>query len=172
MANTMDPSRWRIETRRRVEALVLFRSESGKVLLVKPSFRPDWLLPGGEARAGEPIGYAAACEVAEELGLQVRITHALAVDRVAANPDMRHAESLNVVCDGGSMTEAEAGALSLPVRASCVIEALAWVSLKDLPDYVEPFMEYRIRSAFAGAMVGIRLPLLYNGEPLSVENAA
>ncbi|MET8702233.1 NUDIX hydrolase [Kitasatospora sp. NPDC004723] len=165
MANTTSTPMARIEPRRRVGALVLIRTQQDDVLLLKPAYRPDWLLPGGGAHPGEPIAYAAARELAEELGLRRRITHALAIDHVAANPDTRHSEGLNVVCDGGLLSNAEAAALSVPLRAASEIEALAWVSPNKLSDYVAPFMEYRIRAAFAAAASGFRLPLLYNGEP-------
>ncbi|MFF2660645.1 NUDIX domain-containing protein [Kitasatospora sp. NPDC058032] len=155
----------RIEPRRRAGALVLIRTRHDEVLLVKPTYRPDWLLPGGGAHPGEPIGYAATREVAEELGLRRRITHALAIDQVPANPDTRQSEGLNIVCDGGLMTDAEAHALSVPLRATDEIEELAWVPPNKLSDYVAPFMEYRIRAALAAAANGFRLPLLYNGEP-------
>ncbi|WP_051741463.1 NUDIX domain-containing protein [Kitasatospora sp. MBT66] len=152
-----------VQPRRRVHALVLFRSETGDVLLVKPSYRPDWLLPGGEVRPGVPIGYAVARELVEELGLQRSIVHALAVDQSPANLETRHPEGLTVVCDGGLMNCGEAVAMSLPVR-SVGIEELAWVSPKRLPDFVAPFMECRIRAALAAVRFGVRMPLPYNGE--------
>ncbi|MFJ4793908.1 NUDIX domain-containing protein [Kitasatospora purpeofusca] len=152
-----------VQPRRRVNAMVLFRLEGGDVLLLKPSYRPDWILPGGGAHPGEPIGSAAAREVAEQLGLRRKVVYALTVDQSPANPDTWQPEGLGVVCDGGLMSRAEADALSLPMWP-CGIEELAWVAPKRLREHVAPFMEYRIRAALAAVTVGVRLPLPYNGE--------
>ncbi|MGW2548183.1 NUDIX domain-containing protein [Kitasatospora sp. NPDC001574] len=153
----------RNESPRRLGALVLVRAPKS-VLLVKTTYRPDWILPGGGANPGEPVAAAAARELAEETGLRVRITHALAIDQMPANGVSGACEGLNIVCDGGMLSAEEAAVLSLPARAAEEIEALAWVEPDDLHRYVEPFMEGRIRSALASVMVGVCLPLLYNGE--------
>jgi NUDIX domain len=56
-----DPDAWqaylaegnRTHPRKRVSADVLFRDESGQILLVDPRYKPDWDLPGGMAEANE-----------------------------------------------------------------------------------------------------------------------
>ncbi|WP_063794893.1 NUDIX domain-containing protein [Kitasatospora sp. MBT66] len=153
-----------VQPRRRVNAMVLFRREGGDVLLLRPSYRPDWFLPGGGAHPGESIAGAAARELDEQLGLRRTVVHALTVDQSPANPDTWQPEGLSVVCDGGLMTRAEADALSLPQWSRSAIDEVAWVAPKRLAEHVAPYMEYRIRAALAAATVGVRLPLLYNGE--------
>ncbi len=153
-----------VQPRRRVNTMVLFRNQDGDVLLVKPSYRPDWFLPGGGAHPGESIAGAATRELADQLGLRRKVVHALTVDQSPANPDTWQPEGLCVVCDGGLMTGAEAAALSLPTWSPSAIEEVGWVAPERLPEHVAPYMEYRIRAAIAAATVGIRLPLLYNGE--------
>ena len=42
------------QARKRVAADVLVRDTSQRILLVDPSYKPDWDLPGGMAEANEP----------------------------------------------------------------------------------------------------------------------
>ena len=42
------------QARKRVAADVLVRDTSERILLVDPSYKPDWDLPGGMAEANEP----------------------------------------------------------------------------------------------------------------------
>jgi 8-oxo-dGTP diphosphatase len=46
---------------------VLFRDAAGRVLLVKPTYKNGWEIPGGYVDAGESPRAAAAREVKEEL---------------------------------------------------------------------------------------------------------
>ena len=58
----------------------LLTDRDGRVLLVKPNYRPHWLIPGGMADDGEPPEQACARELHEELGLQATIGRLLVVD--------------------------------------------------------------------------------------------
>ena len=66
-------------SRLRLTAGALFQDERGRVLLVEPSYRPDWLTPGGSVEAGESPAQAAAREVREELGIPRAMGRLLAV---------------------------------------------------------------------------------------------
>jgi 8-oxo-dGTP pyrophosphatase MutT (NUDIX family) len=54
--------------RKRMAAGVLFRDLIGRVLLVEPSDKPNFEIPGGAVEDDEPPWGAAGREVAEELG--------------------------------------------------------------------------------------------------------
>ncbi len=70
------------QARKRVSAKVLLRDEVGRVLLVDPSYKEDWDLPGGMAEANESPRAAAEREVREELGVTIKADRMLVVDWV------------------------------------------------------------------------------------------
>ncbi len=50
---------------------VVFKDETGRILLVKPNYRDFWIVPGGTADDGEAPLACAIREVKEELGLKI-----------------------------------------------------------------------------------------------------
>ncbi|WP_219506064.1 NUDIX domain-containing protein [Nonomuraea ceibae] len=77
---------------------------AGRVLVVKPFYRPHWQLPGGMADEGEPPEVACARELDEELGLRVEVGRLLVVDW--APPSGHRARPLMyLVFDAGTMDE-------------------------------------------------------------------
>lgn len=85
----------------RAAAGVLFFDESGRVLLVRPSYKPGWDIPGGYLHPGETPTEAAAREVSEELGIKPPIGRMLVVDW-APHPD--EGDKILFVFDGGQLT--------------------------------------------------------------------
>ncbi|GAA1573100.1 MULTISPECIES: NUDIX hydrolase [Kribbella] len=91
--------------RKRAAAGVLFRSADGRVLLVEPSYKPNWELPGGVVEAGEAPWDGAVRELDEELGTDRPVGRLLVVDHVQAydgRPD-----GMLFVFDGGVLDDAD-----------------------------------------------------------------
>jgi len=59
----------------------------GNVLLVNPTYKPGWELPGGVVEADESPADACRREVREELGLDVEVGELMCVDYNRATPD-------------------------------------------------------------------------------------
>lgn len=82
-----DPGAWKAhlaegnatQARKRVGADVILRNHAGCTLLVDPSYKPDWDLPGGMAEANEPPHEAARRELKEELALDLPLGELLCV---------------------------------------------------------------------------------------------
>ena len=85
----------------RAAAGVLFFNADGRVLLVRPAYKPGWDIPGGYLRPGETPTEAAAREVSEELGIKPPIGRMLVVDW-APHPD--EGDKILFVLDGGQLT--------------------------------------------------------------------
>lgn len=116
------PDDFRVATPR-VAAGVLFRDDDGRVLLVKPTYKDGWDIPGGYVEPGESPKQAAVREVEEELGLKPKIGRLLVVDWA---PHPAEGDKILFVFDGGrldaSTVKLEAGELE---RAEYVSLALA-----------------------------------------------
>ncbi|WUH92763.1 NUDIX hydrolase [Streptomyces sp. NBC_00433] len=112
-----DPEAWNAylaegnatQARKRVSADVLLRDEQGRVLLVKPTYKPGWDLPGGMAEANEAPDDAARRELKEELGLDVTLHGLLVVDWVP--PHGPWDDQLAFIFDGGILSREEVGSL-------------------------------------------------------------
>jgi 8-oxo-dGTP pyrophosphatase MutT (NUDIX family) len=68
------------QARKRIAAKGVIRHEDGRFLLVNPSYKDHWDLAGGMAEANESPSAALVREVAEELGIEVRVNRLLVVD--------------------------------------------------------------------------------------------
>ncbi|MEH0931114.1 NUDIX hydrolase [Micromonospora sp. CPCC 205558] len=85
----------------RVAAGALFFDADGRVLLVKPSYKDHWDIPGGYVEPGESPRAACKREIGEELGLTVPLGPMLVVDWAPADNE---GDKLLFVFDGGILT--------------------------------------------------------------------
>lgn len=89
--------------RKRMAAAVLFHDDRGRVLLLEPSYKPNWELPGGAVEDDEAPWETATRELLEELGWPVRLDRLLLVDYV--RPQDQRPEGVVFVFDGGTISE-------------------------------------------------------------------
>ncbi|MGW0192624.1 NUDIX domain-containing protein [Nonomuraea sp. NPDC003201] len=145
-----DPAAWHSylaegnakQARKRVGADVLIRDEHGCVLLVNPSYKPDWDLPGGMAETNESPAAAARREIKEELGLDLKIGPLLVVDWVPAHGPWD--DSLMFIFDGGTMTSDQARGLQVLDEE---LAGLRFVKPAEACRLLRPYMWERVRAA-------------------------
>src|SRR4051812_48250289 len=95
--------------RPRVAAGVLVHDEQGRVLMVRPTYKDGWDIPGGYVEPDESPAQAAERELAEELKLHRPPGRLLVVDWA---PHPAEGDKLLFVFDGGVLTQAEVASLS------------------------------------------------------------
>ncbi len=96
----------------RVAAGALFFDEDWRVLLVKPTYKAGWDIPGGYIEPGETPTEACAREIKEELGLDREVGQLLAVDWA---PSDTEGDKVLFVFDGGRLTRAAALEIDLAI---------------------------------------------------------
>jgi ADP-ribose pyrophosphatase YjhB (NUDIX family) len=97
---------------KRVTAGAVMRDSLGRLLIVKPSYRAGWLLPGGICEHDESPATTLDREVREELGINVRITGLLFVDYLCAHDVYDESVHFLFACD--SLSQAEIDLIQLP----------------------------------------------------------
>ena len=109
-----------------MSACVLITDEDDRVLLVKPSYRDWWLLPGGVVDEGEKPYACAVREAREEVGLTLQVGRLLVVDQRSAASS--HPASTMFVFDGGRLTEDRHAEVRIDGEE---IEAWTWATLDE-----------------------------------------
>lgn len=126
---------------------VLFFDNERKVLLVQPTYKGTWEIPGGVVESNESPRDAAIREVKEELGLQLRpdAINLLCVEYMAAGDEIT--ESLMFVFDGGILSEERLNQMRLDASE---IKSFQFVAAKDVSDLLGAVLGGRIEKC-AGA---------------------
>ncbi|MGK5629630.1 NUDIX domain-containing protein [Streptomyces sp. URMC 123] len=158
-----DPDAWNAylaegnakQARKRVAADVVLRDPAGRVLLVNPTYKPHWDLPGGMAEANEPPEDAVARELVEELGLEVELRGLLVVDWVA--PHGPWDDQLAFIFDGGTLDQGQADRLR---PRDNELSEIAFVTLDQararLGDRIRRRFEEAVRAVKAGRPLYLR----------------
>jgi 8-oxo-dGTP diphosphatase len=127
---------------------MLFLDEDGRVLLVEPTYKEHWDIPGGYVEEGETPTEACAREVAEELGLEVTPGHLLVVDWA---PIEGEGDKILFVFDGGTLTANETTAIRLD---SMELAAYEFVDVGALTDRLIPRLARRLAAAVNARKAG------------------
>jgi 8-oxo-dGTP diphosphatase len=126
----------------------LFLDTAGRVLIVEPTYKDYWEIPGGMLEVGETPSQACAREVEEELGLTVRPGRLLVVDW-APHPVL--GDRVLFVFDGGTLDAAQLAAISLQVEE---LASYALVAPDDIGARLIPRLARRVTAALTARASG------------------
>lgn len=128
--------------RKRMGAGVLLSDERGRILLVEPTYKPYYEIPGGSVEADESPYAAVVREIEEELGLPVRPGRLLVTDWVPPRPD--RTEGLMMVFDGGLLTPEQSARIRLPADE---LRSWAWCTEQEAATRLSEVLARRIAAA-------------------------
>jgi 8-oxo-dGTP diphosphatase len=123
-------------------AAVLLSDLEGRALLVEPTYKPYWEIPGGCVEADESPHTAAARELTEELGLPVQPGRLLVTDWVPPRPG--RTEGLMLIYDGGVLTSEHTAQIQLPADE---LRTWAWCSEGEAGERLSPLLARRLQAA-------------------------
>ncbi|GLW67324.1 hypothetical protein Arub01_55670 [Actinomadura rubrobrunea] len=130
--------------RTRGAAAALLLDDLGRVLLVKPTYKEGWFLPGGVIEAGESPLAACVRECEEELGLVPRLDGLVCVDW---GPPRDGVDAVNVFVFAGSLTAAEIAAIRLPPDE---LSDHVLVAPEKVPELAPPHVSRRMEPSLRG----------------------
>jgi len=126
----------------RVAAGALFVDDQGRVLLVHPTYKDTWDIPGGYVERGESPAAACRRELAEELGLDRKPVRLLSVDWAPSDVE---GDKLLFLFDCGPLG-ADVEDITLD---QAELDRWQWIALEHLEDFVIERIARRIRSTVA-----------------------
>lgn len=143
--------------RKRSACGVLFVKD-GRLLIVKPTYKEGWSVPGGILEAGESPRAGALRECAEELGIRVQVGPLVVVDWMAETVP-GGGDSVQFLFMGVPLSDEDEGQITLPAD-----ELAEWryVALKDVGTFLSPNLKKRVLVALRCEMGAVQY--LENGE--------
>ena len=135
--------------RKRMGSGVLLSDPDGRILLVQPTYKPDWEVPGGAVEVDESPRAAALREVEEEPGLSVEIGRLLVTDWVPPRPG--RTEGLMLIFDGGVMTPTRAARIRLPADE---LRSWAWCTVAQAGERLSALLARRVSASIAARAEG------------------
>ena len=114
--------------RKRMAAGWVVQNKAGEFLILKPSHKDYWGLPGGVVESEESPWHACQREVKEELGIDIDPGRLLCVDYCPSQPG--YTESLQFLFYGGVLTSTTMESIRLNADGSDELDAYQWAPLK------------------------------------------
>ena len=129
--------------KKRMGAGCLLFDGMDRVLLVKPTYKPSWEIPGGIVEQDESPKQCCQREVQEEIGLIRNIGTLLVVDYNRAGE--WKTESLMFIFDGGVLTQSEIDSIELN---SAELSEYRFFNQDDLPKEMTASLRARVLAAW------------------------
>lgn len=135
--------------KKRMAAGCLFFNEQGDILMVKPTYKFGWELPGGGVEHNESPKRCCQREIQEEIGMKRRVGNLLVVDYTSDTEEKT--ESLQFLFDGGTLTAAEVESIQLGFDE---LSEFRFFSIEALPTEMTPALRNRLLAAWQQKMQG------------------
>ncbi len=128
---------------KRMGAGCLFFDEQGCVMLVKPTYKSVWEIPGGVVELNESPKQCCQREIREEIGLERKIGDLLVVDY--NSPTEKKTESLMFIFNGGVLTLSEIESIQLRQDE---LSEFRFFSIESLPNEMTDTLRNRVLAAW------------------------
>ena len=134
----------RVFPRKRVSAGALFLNETGQILLVNPTYKPPWEIPGGMVEANETPSMACQREVSEEIGLTIEPGILLSVGYLQAHN--ANGDAIRFIFWGGILDGTTIGHITLQQSE---LSEFRFVTLDEAKQLVRPSLHAQLAQSLA-----------------------
>ena len=128
--------------KKRMGAGALFVDQQERLLLVNPTYKPQWEIPGGIVEVNESPRSACEREIYEELGLRKRVERLLSISYIATRP--QRPDGLMFIFWGGVLTADEIRQIRLPTAE---LSEYRFVALNEALALLTPALGERVRQS-------------------------
>ncbi|MFB9363609.1 NUDIX hydrolase [Actinoplanes nipponensis] len=135
--------------RKRMGAGLVMTDHIDRVLLVEPTYKDYWEIPGGAVEADESPRNTTIREISEELGLAVSPGRLLVVDWVPPRED--RTEGLMLLFDGGMLTPDDSRKIRLPPEE---LRSWAWCDPQQAGQRLSDLLARRLTAAIQARAEG------------------
>jgi 8-oxo-dGTP diphosphatase len=140
----------------------ILRDHSGRIFLVKPTYKPGWEIPGGMVEANESPVQACLREAREEIGLEVNLGRLLCIDYVGVQ--IAPLERLMFVFDAGIISDLEVARIVLPANE---LSEFRFVTLAESQELLPERLALRVRQSVIALEHPPQTVYLENGRVVS-----
>jgi 8-oxo-dGTP pyrophosphatase MutT (NUDIX family) len=141
---------------------ILFLDTHGKILVVKPTYKDGWLIPGGTIDEGEFPKKCAERETREEIGLDILTQRLLCVDYIV--PRDTPYENIQFVFFGGILNEEIVRDIRIPKDE---LSEFRFVDVDEAMRILRPNLSRRLPYCLEAIKSG-SIVYLENGENISI----
>jgi 8-oxo-dGTP diphosphatase len=142
----------------------ILRDHSDRILLVKPTYKPGWEIPGGMVEANESPMQACLREAREEIGLEVNLGRLLCVDYVGV--EIAPLERLMFVFDAGIISDLEIARIVLPPDE---LSEFRFATLAESQELLPERLALRVRQSLLALKHSLQTVYLENGRVISAD---
>ncbi|MFE0089515.1 NUDIX domain-containing protein [Streptomyces sp. NPDC058991] len=143
----------------RMAAGALFFDDAGRVLMVEPTYKDYWEIPGGYVETGESPLHAAVREVQEELGVTPPLGRLLAVDWA---PSETEGDKVLYLFDGGQLPAEVLAKITLQADE---LKSFAFVAADEINGRTIPRLARRILAAMEARAEAAPVYLEHGAKP-------
>lgn len=139
--------------KKRMASGVILLNESGEILIVKPTYKDHWSVPGGVIDENESPRGAALREVKEEINLDLKGIRLLCLDYMSPQDSgySTHDENIQFIFYGGIIDSEDLKKIQLPKEE---LSEYKFVSKEEVLKLVGDRLSNRLRPCFAALQSG------------------
>lgn len=139
--------------KKRMASGVIFLNEVGEILLLKPTYKEYWTVPGGVIEKDESPRDAALREVKEEIGLDLKSIHFLCIDYMSSKDSgySTKDENMQFIFYGGTLDSEDLNKMQTPKDE---ISEYKFVAKEEAIKLVNDRLANRLKSCFGALEAG------------------